>query len=63
MAATPASVNSQSASASQPPSNTVAGNATVTPTIPEDPFGSAPFSLPPGLREKAASLRKTGGKA
>lgn len=28
----------------------------------DDPFGSAPFSLPPGLREKAAaSLRKTGG--
>ncbi|XP_060645067.1 AP2-associated protein kinase 1 isoform X3 [Drosophila nasuta] len=26
----------------------------------EDPFGSAPFSLPPGLREKASSLRKTG---
>ncbi|XP_032592604.1 uncharacterized protein LOC6561866 isoform X2 [Drosophila grimshawi] len=28
----------------------------------EDPFGSAPFSLPPGLREKASSLRKTGAK-
>lgn len=28
----------------------------------DDPFGSAPFSLPPALREKAAaSLRKTGG--
>lgn len=31
--------------------------------IPEDPFGSAPFSLPAGLREKATTLRKTGGKA
>lgn len=31
--------------------------------VSEDPFGSAPFSLPPGLREKASSLRKTGGKA
>ncbi|CAD7079589.1 unnamed protein product [Hermetia illucens] len=30
------------------------------PQIPEDPFGSAPFSLPPGLREKAAALKKTG---
>ncbi|XP_034490909.1 AP2-associated protein kinase 1 isoform X4 [Drosophila innubila] len=30
------------------------------PAIAEDPFGSAPFSLPPGLREKASSLRKTG---
>ncbi|XP_039483317.1 AP2-associated protein kinase 1 isoform X3 [Drosophila santomea] len=28
--------------------------------VSEDPFGSAPFSLPPGLREKASSLRKTG---
>ncbi|EDW55685.1 GM17048 [Drosophila sechellia] len=30
--------------------------------VSEDPFGSAPFSLPPGLREKASSLRKTGAK-
>ncbi|KAH8263622.1 hypothetical protein KR044_011773 [Drosophila immigrans] len=30
--------------------------------VAEDPFGSAPFSLPPGLREKASSLRKTGAK-
>ncbi|XP_022214683.2 AP2-associated protein kinase 1 isoform X1 [Drosophila obscura] len=31
------------------------------PQVSEDPFGSAPFSLPPGLREKAtSSLRKTG---
>ncbi|XP_019844765.2 uncharacterized protein LOC105223106, partial [Bactrocera dorsalis] len=30
--------------------------------IPEDPFGSAPFSLPAGLREKATTLRKTGAK-
>ncbi|XP_034125466.1 AP2-associated protein kinase 1 isoform X2 [Drosophila guanche] len=31
------------------------------PQMAEDPFGSAPFSLPPGLREKAtSSLRKTG---
>ncbi|KAH8412607.1 hypothetical protein KR009_003588 [Drosophila setifemur] len=32
------------------------------PQVAEDPFGSAPFSLPPGLREKASSLRKTGAK-
>ncbi|XP_020798929.1 uncharacterized protein LOC110176822 isoform X1 [Drosophila serrata] len=32
------------------------------PLASEDPFGSAPFSLPPGLREKASSLRKTGAK-
>ncbi|KAH8293250.1 hypothetical protein KR018_003881 [Drosophila ironensis] len=32
------------------------------PQVAEDPFGSAPFSLPPGLREKATSLRKTGAK-
>ncbi|XP_017153509.1 uncharacterized protein LOC108163001 isoform X1 [Drosophila miranda] len=33
------------------------------PQMAEDPFGSAPFSLPPGLREKAtSSLRKTGAK-
>lgn len=35
----------------------------LNPAMPEDPFGSAPFSLPPGLREKASALRKTGGKA
>ncbi|XP_073821090.1 numb-associated kinase isoform X2 [Musca autumnalis] len=51
----------------------VGSNSTVTPTAvsstttaagsnqQEDPFGSAPFSLPPGLKEKTASLRKTGG--
>ncbi|XP_017097743.2 uncharacterized protein Nak isoform X1 [Drosophila bipectinata] len=36
--------------------------AAVSPHPTEDPFGSAPFSLPPGLREKATSLRKTGAK-
>ncbi|XP_011180270.2 mucin-4 isoform X1 [Zeugodacus cucurbitae] len=36
-------------------------NAVVT-HIAEDPFGSAPFSLPAGLREKATTLRKTGAK-
>ncbi|XP_037957091.1 serine-rich adhesin for platelets [Teleopsis dalmanni] len=34
----------------------------ISPHVPDDPFGSAPFSLPPGLREKATSLRKTGAK-
>ncbi|XP_065358498.1 uncharacterized protein Nak isoform X2 [Calliphora vicina] len=65
MAATPGSVNSntsQSASTSLPPPNSAAGSTAIAPAIPEDPFGSAPFSLPPGLREKAASLRKTGAK-
>uniref|UniRef100_A0A1A9WKZ0 Protein kinase domain-containing protein n=1 Tax=Glossina brevipalpis TaxID=37001 RepID=A0A1A9WKZ0_9MUSC len=45
------------------PSQTSISNSSAivgTSHIPEDPFGSAPFSLPPGLREKAASLRKTG---
>ncbi|XP_054084000.1 probable serine/threonine-protein kinase nek3 isoform X3 [Zeugodacus cucurbitae] len=37
-------------------------NAVVT-HIAEDPFGSAPFSLPAGLREKATTLRKTGAYA
>ncbi|KAM7351935.1 numb-associated kinase isoform 3-T4 [Cochliomyia hominivorax] len=65
--ATPGSVNSntsQTASTSLPPptSATNVNTATIVPSIPEDPFGSAPFSLPPGLREKAASLRKTGAK-
>ncbi|XP_054745153.1 AP2-associated protein kinase 1-like isoform X3 [Anastrepha obliqua] len=36
------------------------GVSAATPHIPEDPFGSAPFSLPAGLREKATTLRKTG---
>ncbi|XP_064537247.1 treacle protein isoform X2 [Drosophila montana] len=44
----------------------IAPAAAVSPNPPaalaEDPFGSAPFSLPPGLREKASSLRKTGAK-
>ncbi|KAI8125594.1 AP2-associated protein kinase 1 [Lucilia cuprina] len=68
MAATPGSVNSntsQTASTSLPPPNSAAAAvnaAAIAPSIPEDPFGSAPFSLPPGLREKAASLRKTGAK-
>ncbi|XP_017853777.2 LOW QUALITY PROTEIN: uncharacterized protein LOC108607451 [Drosophila busckii] len=39
-----------------------ASAAAVSPALAEDPFGSAPFSLPPGLREKASSLRKTGAK-
>ncbi|XP_036328440.1 platelet binding protein GspB [Rhagoletis pomonella] len=38
------------------------GVNTVVPHIPEDPFGSAPFSLPAGLREKATTLHKTGAK-
>ncbi|XP_053958409.1 uncharacterized protein LOC128863321 isoform X1 [Anastrepha ludens] len=38
------------------------GVSAATPHIPEDPFGSAPFSLPAGLREKATTLRKTGAK-
>lgn len=29
----------------------------------EDPFGSAPFSMPATLLERAASLKKTGGNA
>lgn len=34
------------------------------PVIPsdDDPFGSAPFSLPPALRDRTA-LKKSGGKA
>lgn len=38
-------------------------NLTTTPDIAEDPFGSAPFSLPASLRERATSIKKTGGKA
>ena len=63
MAATPNIVNSQTASTSLPLSTTGITVSAMPPSISEDPFGSAPFSLPPGLREKAASLRKTGGKA
>lgn len=37
--------------------------ATTTPDVAEDPFGSAPFSLPAALRERATSIKKTGGKA
>ncbi|EDW77810.2 uncharacterized protein Dwil_GK24682 [Drosophila willistoni] len=44
------------------PSAAVATVAAAISPHPEDPFGSAPFSLPPGLREKASSLRKTGAK-
>lgn len=36
---------------------------TTTTTTTEDPFGSAPFSMPATLLERAASLKKTGGKA
>lgn len=36
--------------------------ATTTPDILEDPFGSAPFSLPAGLRDRTMT-KKTGGKA
>ncbi|XP_067624616.1 uncharacterized protein [Eurosta solidaginis] len=53
----------------QPIAGTVTGNGSsgavanvAAPHIPEDPFGSAPFSLPAGLREKATALRKTGAK-
>lgn len=49
-------------SASLPPGSNAAP-VVVTASVLEDPFGSAPFSLPPGLKEKAASLRKTGGKS
>ncbi|XP_067624618.1 AP2-associated protein kinase 1-like isoform X4 [Eurosta solidaginis] len=54
----------------QPIAGTVTGNGSsgavanvAAPHIPEDPFGSAPFSLPAGLREKATALRKTGDKS
>lgn len=56
----PAHTNQQPSSSS---TSTAMGIAAIAANIPDDPFGSAPFSLPPGLREKAASLRKTGGKA
>ncbi|KAH8352998.1 hypothetical protein KR084_008025 [Drosophila pseudotakahashii] len=48
-------------SAVPPPSITTAVSPH-PPQVSEDPFGSAPFNLPPGLREKASSLRKTGAK-
>lgn len=49
-------------------------NTTTTPTtltattttpdqIAEDPFGSAPFSLPASLRDRASVIKKTGGNA
>ncbi|XP_075154137.1 numb-associated kinase isoform X2 [Haematobia irritans] len=40
--------------------STTVSASSVIPSVQEDPFGSAPFTLPPGLKEKAASLRKTG---
>nr|XP_016941533.1 AP2-associated protein kinase 1 isoform X4 [Drosophila suzukii] len=43
-----------------PPAAITAAVSPHPPQLSEDPFGSAPFSLPPGLREKASSLRKTG---
>ncbi|XP_058977355.1 AP2-associated protein kinase 1-like isoform X2 [Musca domestica] len=43
-----------------PPATVSSSTTTVGSTQQEDPFGSAPFSLPPGLKEKTASLRKTG---
>ncbi|XP_043949855.1 AP2-associated protein kinase 1 isoform X3 [Drosophila biarmipes] len=43
-----------------PPAAIAAAVSPYPAQISEDPFGSAPFSLPPGLREKASSLRKTG---
>lgn len=46
-----------------PPATVSSSTTTVGSTQQEDPFGSAPFSLPPGLKEKTASLRKTGGKS
>ncbi|XP_030384689.1 flocculation protein FLO11 isoform X2 [Scaptodrosophila lebanonensis] len=66
-APTPAAATSAVGAAAAAP---VVPTATTTPQpvvtssqpLPEDPFGSAPFSLPPGLREKASSLRKTGAK-
>ncbi|XP_013109559.1 AP2-associated protein kinase 1 isoform X2 [Stomoxys calcitrans] len=51
-------VSSNSAGIQNTGSSTTATIA--TPSVQEDPFGSAPFTLPPGLKEKAASLRKTG---
>ncbi|XP_017116856.1 AP2-associated protein kinase 1 isoform X1 [Drosophila elegans] len=45
-----------------PPPPIAAAVSPHPPHVSEDPFGSAPFSLPPGLREKASSLRKTGAK-
>nr|XP_032294489.1 AP2-associated protein kinase 1 isoform X3 [Drosophila virilis] len=66
--AVPAAVASATVALTAPAPATVAAvaaaPAAVSPNPPaalaEDPFGSAPFSLPPGLREKASSLRKTG---
>ncbi|XP_030556673.1 uncharacterized protein LOC115759761 isoform X1 [Drosophila novamexicana] len=66
--AVPAAVASATVALTAPaPAPAVAAApAAVSPNPPaalaEDPFGSAPFSLPPGLREKASSLRKTGAK-
>ncbi|XP_055371917.1 AP2-associated protein kinase 1 isoform X2 [Condylostylus longicornis] len=51
---------SSGAAAASSGTNSHSSNQQQQPQIPEDPFGSAPFSLPPGLREKAAALRKTG---
>lgn len=41
------------------PDDTVVATTAVTA---EDPFGSAPFSMPEVLRERA-SIKKSGGKA
>ncbi|XP_017029430.1 uncharacterized protein Nak isoform X1 [Drosophila kikkawai] len=50
------------ATAAAPPPPITTAVSPHPPMASEDPFGSAPFSLPPGLREKASSLRKTGAK-
>jgi len=42
-------------------SNVTSATNTTTSTD-DDPFGQAPFSLPPALRERG-SIKKTGGKA
>ncbi|XP_055836741.1 AP2-associated protein kinase 1 isoform X2 [Episyrphus balteatus] len=60
-AAPPAGVAPVVAQVAAPTTGVSGGGPTINnPIIPEDPFGSAPFSLPPGLREKASALRKTG---
>lgn len=53
-------VNTPSSSSNVSKLQTPPVTTTTTPDISEDPFGSAPFSLPAGLR---ATGKKSGGKA